>query len=288
MSAAQAGHDPAADAAAAWSALLDAASAPYRGAGRFAYHFARGKLSHDPVFRSLLERGLLGAGTRTVVDIGCGQGLMASLLQACGAAFARGLWPAAWPALPQLHAYHGIELMARDVARAQAAQTARAAQSSPAAPAASGAPGPGLPMPQFTCADMRAAALPPCDLVIILDVLHYVDHEAQQALLARVRDALRAGTGASPRRLLLRVGDAASRRGFAASQWVDRIVTGLRGHRVPPTWGRTVAQWTHLLASLGFEVEPLPMSEGTPFANVLLVADLASAASGGPAVESGR
>ncbi|MBL8325547.1 MAG: methyltransferase type 11 [Rubrivivax sp.] len=275
MNAAQAGRDLAADAATAWSALLDAASAPYRGAGRFAYHFARGKLGHDPVFRSLLERGLLGAGPRTVVDIGCGQGLMASLLHTCGTTFARGLWPAPWPAPPQLHAYHGIELMAPDVARAQAAR------------ANFGAPGTGLPLLQFTCADMRAAALPPCDLVIILDVLHYVDHGAQAALLARVRGALQAGTGASPRRLLLRVGDAASRRGFAASQWVDRVVTALRGHRVPPTWSRTVAQWTQLLAALGFEVQPLPMSEGTPFANVLLVADLASPPPGGPVVEGG-
>ena len=39
---------------AAWRRLLDRASAPYRGAGRFAWHFARGKLGHDPVFRHLL------------------------------------------------------------------------------------------------------------------------------------------------------------------------------------------------------------------------------------------
>jgi SAM-dependent methyltransferase len=165
-----------------------------------------------------------------------------------------GAWPARWPAAPRAAAYTGIELMQRDVARAEAALA-------------------GLPLPaRWVCADMRNAALPPCDLVVILDVLHYVDHAAQQALLARVRDAL------SPRgRLLLRVGDMASGRGFAVSQWVDRVVTMVRGHRVPPTWGRSVAEWSALLQRLGFVVQPLPMSEGTPFANVLLVADLGSA-----------
>lgn len=238
----------------AWRQLHEQASAPYRAAGRFAWHFARGKLGRDPVFRGLLERGHL-AGRARVVDIGCGQGLLASLLQACSDAAALGRWAPAWPAAPRATHYTGIELMPRDVARAQAAVGS-------------------LPLaPRFVCADMREAALPDCDLVVILDVLHYVDHAAQAALLARVRRAL--GVRG---RLLLRVGDQDERRGFAVSQWVDRVVTLVRGHRVPPTWGRSVAQWTELLRSLGFAVQAVPMSRGTPFANVLLVADVQDAA----------
>ena len=95
-----------------------------------------------------------------------------------------------------------------------------------------------------------------------------MDHAAQRALLERVHAAL------SPRgRLLLRIGDMAQAGGFRASQWVDRVVTWARGHRVPPTWGRPLADWQALLQALGFAVQPLPMSAGTPFANVLLVAD---------------
>ena len=87
-------------------------------------------------------------------------------------------------------------------------------------------------------------------------------------LLERVHATL------APRgRLLLRIGDMAQAGGFRASQWVDRIVTWTRGHRVPPTWGRPLADWQALLRALGFAVQPLPMSAGTPFANVLLVAD---------------
>jgi len=247
---------------AAWRALHDAASAPYRQAGRFAWFFARGKLGRDPVFRGLLERGDLTHDAR-VVDIGCGQGLMASLLQACANLAARGHWPAAWPLAPSADSYHGIELMPRDIERARVATSSLALA------------------PVFECNDMRRAVLPPCELVVILDVLHYVDPPAQAALLARVRDALlqgRSERGPSatrqPRRLLLRVGDAASVRGFAVSQWVDRLVTLTRGHKAPPTWGRPLAEWVTLLQELGFDVQSVPMSQGTPFANVLLVADV--------------
>ena len=124
---------------------------------------------------------------------------------------------------------------------------------------------------------MCSAQLPECDLVVILDVLHYVDIEAQNSVLQRVRDALRRGSNANAR-LLLRIGDASSKRGFAISQWVDRTVTRIRGHKVSPTWGRPLAEWIAVLQRLGFRVQSMPMSEGTPFANVLLVADLETVA----------
>ena len=46
-----------------------------------------------------------------------------------------------------------------------------------------------------------------------------------------------------------------------------------KGHRVPPTYGRPLSAWRETLQRLGFTVEPRPMSEGTPFSNVLLVAE---------------
>ena len=237
----------------AWRDLHAAAAAPYRRAGRFSWHWARGKLGRDPVFRSLIEGGRLPASAR-VVDIGCGQGLLASLLQAATDMAARGDWPAAWPPPPSATAYTGIDLSAREIARGQAALG-------------------GLPLASsLLCADMRSAALPACNVVVILDVLHYVDPVAQLDVLQRVVAAL--AESAEVGRLLLRVGDAASSRGFAISQWVDRVVTGFRGHRTAPTFGRPLDEWVALLEGLGFAVESQPMSRGTPFANVLLVCDL--------------
>ena len=235
---------------AAWRQLHDAATAPYRKAGQFTYHFARGKLGRDPVFRGLIERGLIGADRSRVLDIGCGQGLFASLLSAMASMQAAGRWPAAWAATPPVADYTGIELMPRDVARAESSI------------------GHLQPTPRFVCADMCSAELPASDLVVILDVLHYVDLDAQEGVLRRVHESLAPGG-----RMLLRVGDASSRRGFAISQWVDRTVTRIRGHKVSPTWGRALPDWVALLQRLGFTVQSIPMSEGTPFANVLLVAD---------------
>lgn len=231
---------------AAWRALHAAACAPYRAVGSFAWHFARGKLERDPVFRAMLERGDLAAGGH-VVDIGCGQGLLASLLAACDAQSRAGRWPADWPTAPSGTRYTGIELMAPDIARARQAL----------GEAAGG--------PRFVLGNMCTTAIPACSTVVIMDVLHYVDHAAQDDVLDRVHAALAPGG-----RLLLRVGDASEKRGFAISQWVDRAVALCRGHAVPPTWGRPLAEWIALLERRGFAVTPVPMSQGTPFANVLL------------------
>jgi SAM-dependent methyltransferase len=247
----------------AWRALLNAATQPYRAAGQFAYHFARGKLGRDPVFLHLVSQGLLrppsagvagDAGTLRVLDIGSGQGLLASLMQAMHQQHQASAWPATWPMPASTIQYCGVELMPKDVARAEAALK----HWLPA----------GMPAPQLICGNMCDTPYPASDVVVILDVLHYVDIAAQDQVLQRVHDALRPGG-----RLLLRIGDQASAKGFRASQWVDRVVTNIRGHRAPPTWGRPLAQWVSVLESLGFQVKAVPKSEGTPFANVLLVAD---------------
>lgn len=235
---------------ASWPALIDAASAPYRRVGRFAWHFARGKLGLDPVFRHVLQTGLIAPSAR-VLDIGCGQGLLASLLRICAQFEQQGRWPAGWAAAPVAAQVIGIELMPCDVGRAKAALGEAA---------------------DFVCGDMRHTPFPEVDAVVILDVLHYITVPEQNEVLARVRRALRAGG-----RLLLRIGDASSRRGFVTSQWVDAIVTFVRGHRVVPQFGRTLPQWVAQLEALGFEVQSRPMSRGTPFANVLLVAQVRGA-----------
>jgi hypothetical protein len=224
--------------------LIDRASEPYRNAGLFAYNFARGKLGGDPVFRAVLERGLL-LGRGHILDLGCGQGLLASWLRAAQFCYENGAWPHGWPPAPKPHATRGIELMVRDVDRAHAAL------------------GPACDISQ---GDIRSAEFGSTDAVIILDVLHYMAEEEQLKVLKRVRAAL-------PARglLLLRVGDAAGGLRFRYSQWVDKTVMLLRGHSSVATHCRSAAQWRELLLECGFEVQATPMSEGTRFANVLLI-----------------
>jgi len=52
------------------------------------------------------------------------------------------------------------------------------------------------------------------------------------------------------------------------------VVTTLRGHRLGTLYCRPLSAWLDALDKLGFVVEAQSMSEGTPFANVLLVARL--------------
>jgi SAM-dependent methyltransferase len=232
---------------AAIAALVDAASAPYRAAGRFAWHFARGKLAGDPAFAAILRHGLLADSVR-ILDLGCGQGLLAAWLLAAQAAQLAGRWPREWPPAPAPAELHGIDINPREVARARTALGTRA---------------------RIVQGDIRHVDYGSVDAIVILDVLHFTDYVSQEAVLRRARAAL------APRGvLLLRVGDAEGGVGFALGKLLDRIVTLVRRHALPQLACRPAREWRALLTQLGFLTEALPMSRGTPFANVLLVGRL--------------
>lgn len=74
--------------------------------------------------------------------------------------------------------------------------------------------------------------------------------------------------------LVTRVGDAGAGLPFHICDWVDRMVTFVRGHRLPTLYCRRLEEWIGLLEKLGFQVETLSMSAGKPFANVMLIARL--------------
>jgi SAM-dependent methyltransferase len=225
--------------------LLDGASAPYRAAGRFAYHFARAKLAHDPVFEAILAHGLLARRTR-ILDLGCGQGLLAALLLAARAASDAGAWPAHWPPPRQASVVRGIELIDRSVRRAQRALGCRA---------------------EFVAGDVRRMDFGSADGIVILDVLHYLEYAEQRAILQRAHRAL-LGEGV----LLLRVGDAAGGVGFALGKFVDRMTLLAAGSGIKRLYCRSASEWRTLLSATGFDTEFIPMSAGTPFANMLIVA----------------
>jgi len=229
------------------ASLVDAASDPYRAAGRFAWHFARGKLKGDPAFAAILKRGLLGNSAR-ILDLGCGQGLLASWLLAAQAVRLAGKWPQEWPPPPAHPELLGVEIDPQEVARARAALGARA---------------------RIVQGDIRHVDYGSVDAIVILDVLHFTDHASQEAILERARAALK-----SQGLLLLRVGDAEGGVRFGLSKLVDRIVALARRHHLPRLSCRPAREWRSLLTGLGFLTEALPMSEGTPFANVLLVGKL--------------
>ena len=216
---------------ASFRALARRAAARYPPRDRYARHFAYGKLTRDPVFEHLLESGWIPHDSR-ILDVGCGQGLIAALLAAEGR---HGRWR-----------YRGIDASARDIERARYA----------AGPAG-----------ELVMGDLRSTAFGEADVIVMLDVLHYVEPEAQSAALRQAREAL-AGGGT----LLLRMADAGRGLSFRITTALDLAASRMRGQRVKRLHHVPLDERRRELESHGFRVEVAPMSKGTPFANVLLVA----------------
>jgi len=226
--------------------LLDTASRPYAAAGRYAWHFARGKLRFDPVFLALLRRGLL-PDEGSLLDLGCGQGLLLSLLRAAREQYAAGRWPLDWPAPPRRLALHGID------AHAGRVQVARRALNGSA---------------QIGQCDLREHDFSrACSVVVMIDVLLYLADGEQERVIRKAAQALQPGG-----LLLLREADAGAGFAFRLTQcgaWLDAATRGRFGERLH---FRRTAHWIAELARQGLAVEAEPMSQGTPFANVLFVA----------------
>src|SRR6185295_4122581 len=172
--------------------LFEAATRPYVGAGTFAWRFARGKLRHDPVFFFLLRRGLL-PDRESLLDLGCGRGILLSLLKAAKEQYQAGAWPRDWPAPPLNLGLRGIELSESRVRAARHALGGGA---------------------RVDLCDLRSAELPPCSVIVMIDVLFYLHKEEQRRLIEKAAGALEPGG-----LLLLREADADAGFVFQTTKW---------------------------------------------------------------------
>jgi uncharacterized protein (DUF2062 family)/2-polyprenyl-3-methyl-5-hydroxy-6-metoxy-1,4-benzoquinol methylase len=231
----------------AFAVMREAAAEPYLEVGLRHWEIVRGKLRWDPMYRGLLEIGLLPRPGR-LVDLGCGRGILLSLLAAVADA---DLEPPGSPdAVPEMELV-GIELRRRLVRTARTALGRRRHR----------------PKIEVRQGDLVHCAVPACDTAALLDVLHYLPEAAQEDLLRRVAAALAPGGV-----LLVREADADAGWRFAATQGGERLMSILRGHLLQDFHFRGHGEWTALLRAAGLAVDSLPMSEGTPYGNVLLIA----------------
>jgi 2-polyprenyl-3-methyl-5-hydroxy-6-metoxy-1,4-benzoquinol methylase len=215
--------------------LIAAAAASYLRIGVQPWKAANAKLRFDPVYRKSI-RGVEWPSEGRVLDLGCGRGLMLSVL-------ARHLDTRDGGAALQLH---GIDYRPRMVRLARQALGSRATVEQ---------------------ADLMTCRLPPSRVAMLFDVLHCLPESAQEHLLARLQASVEPGGY-----LLLREADAAAGAGFTAVSVCNRIVAIVQGHWQRRFHFRTAAGWVALLARFGFAAEVVPASEATPFANVLITA----------------
>jgi uncharacterized protein (DUF2062 family)/trans-aconitate methyltransferase len=224
--------------------LVRRASDRYVSSSITAWEFARGKLRGDPLYRTVFDK-CRPRSHGTLVDVGCGQGLMLGLLAESAAAWRTGEWPAAVAAPPVFEALVGIELRPRIAALARAALARDAA---------------------IIEGDARDRLPPRSSAIFFFDVLHMMPGDTQLQLLETAAATLEEGGT-----LLVREPDAGAGWGFRAVHAGNAIKAAVTGNWRQTFHFRTAAEWSTIFERLGFAVECSATGEGTPFANVLFV-----------------
>ncbi|AKV01042.1 hypothetical protein AKJ09_07705 [Labilithrix luteola] len=127
---------------------------------------------------------------------------------------------------------------------------------------------------RFLGQDASKVDVTPADTVLLIDVLHYLDVAGQDALLARAASWVKPGG-----RLVVREASAGYGIRSVLTRTVERISQGIRFNL-----GATIAirdvqrEYVPLLERAGMKCRVTPCWEGTPFGNVLLVAERRSEA----------
>jgi SAM-dependent methyltransferase len=210
---------------------LSGVASRYRRIGPVAEGFAKGKIQGDPAYQAVLEvQSRRPSGT--VIDVGCGEGYLLALL------------------VERFYRFEGLGIDHDERRLSQARLALGDVQTI-----------------RLESLDVRAADLPPADLVVVLDVLHYLPAEDQDTVLRALSDALRPGGT-----LLIRDGVAGLGWRSAVSRWSERLMVAIGRHQGDGVFFRPADDTRRALVAAGLEVEVRPCWAGTPFANVMFEA----------------
>ena len=197
--------------------------------GRWLQGYVRGKLRSDPVYAAAAREVL--AAPAPVLDVGCGIGLLGHYLRASGCNTD----------------YLGLDLDAEKISIAKRAAT----QSH------------GLRFVAGSC-----DTLPPWQgHVVLLDILHYLSAEQQQAILRAAAERVAPGASLIVRNVLR---DDSWR--FAITRFEELFMRSIRWMRYGVQHYPDAESLREPLAATGLNVNVQPLWAGTPFNSYLLIA----------------
>jgi cyclopropane fatty-acyl-phospholipid synthase-like methyltransferase len=200
----------------------------YANGSRAMRGYVAGKLRADPVASRVVALGR-EKNLGRVVDIGCGRGQLAVALLESGVA----------------SSVRGIDWDGAKVAAARMASR-------------------GLDV-DLAVGDVRTWRIPPCDTVIVIDVLHYLAEADQNALVVRAAKA-------ASRMVLVRELDPDRGWRSALTRAQEAVTTTFGYNTGERLVYRSIAAITSALEMHGFRTSVEPAWGSTPFANVLVVA----------------
>ncbi|HJV21762.1 MAG TPA: class I SAM-dependent methyltransferase [Holophagaceae bacterium] len=125
-----------------------------------------------------------------------------------------------------------------------------------------------LPQVRLELGDIRTFPIPPCRTITCLDVLHYLEVPAQQALLRRAAEALPPGG-----RILVRETDGGRQGGTRFTRAFERMALALGFNRGARPCFRSRAEWTRELEAAGFRVDVSEVANRMNPGNLLLVGE---------------
>jgi 2-polyprenyl-3-methyl-5-hydroxy-6-metoxy-1,4-benzoquinol methylase len=190
--------------------------------------YVEGKLRYDPVLACVAE---LGENLGRVLDAGAGRGQLALCLLELGLA----------------RSVRGFDLDAKKI------EVARRATGDGAS---------------FEVGNLTSVELTAFDTLLMIDVLHYLRLDDQNALLERAARALEPGGT-----ILIRETDRARRGSGFFTRLAERVARLIGWHRAEQElYFRPLAEVVAQLERLGLRCRVLDASRGTPFSNQLIVA----------------
>jgi SAM-dependent methyltransferase len=190
--------------------------------------YGQNKVRLDQLYRAALPWIPAAA---TVLDLGCGIGLLGLLLDSRG----------------QGNRTCGIEW---DQAKAEFGQ--RVAE--------------GSAVNQIVCGNLMDEPWPACTVITVLDVLHYLSPMQQRALFARMGSHLSVGS-----RLLLRSMDADRGGLAVLTRWLERIAVGFGWNQASRVHWRSLSDLCADLSEAGFLIMPRFQFQDSASGNQMLV-----------------